>query len=124
VMSIVSTNRKNTNVWGIPSMETYLTSIMIRKKRHREDCCAVFIFQSQSENLIKHKYEHMKMFCLSLHWTWERDITLACSRQDKNLMFTETTYAPFWHYISLTASQPVYTVHGIINHKFSKSHHQ
>jgi hypothetical protein len=28
----VSTNRKNTNVWGIPSMETYLTSIMIRKK--------------------------------------------------------------------------------------------
>jgi hypothetical protein len=31
-MSITSTNRKNTNVWGIPSMETYLTSIMIRKK--------------------------------------------------------------------------------------------
>jgi hypothetical protein len=30
----MSTNRKNTNVWGIPSMETYLTSIMIRKKRH------------------------------------------------------------------------------------------
>jgi hypothetical protein len=28
------TNRKNTNVWGIPSMETYLTSIMIRKKRY------------------------------------------------------------------------------------------
>jgi hypothetical protein len=28
----MSTNRKNTNVWGIPSMETYLTSIMIRKK--------------------------------------------------------------------------------------------
>jgi hypothetical protein len=28
------TNRKITNVWGIPSMETYLTSIMIRKKRH------------------------------------------------------------------------------------------
>jgi hypothetical protein len=27
-------NLKNTNVWGIPSMETYLTSIMIRKKRH------------------------------------------------------------------------------------------
>jgi len=34
VMTIMSTNRKNTNVWGIPSMETYLTSIMIRKKRH------------------------------------------------------------------------------------------
>jgi hypothetical protein len=32
VMSILSTNRKNINVWGIPSMETYLTSIMIRKK--------------------------------------------------------------------------------------------
>jgi hypothetical protein len=30
----MSTNRKNTNAWGIPSMETYLTSIMIRKKRH------------------------------------------------------------------------------------------
>jgi hypothetical protein len=28
----MSTNRKNTNVWGIPSMEAYLTSIMIRKK--------------------------------------------------------------------------------------------
>jgi hypothetical protein len=28
----MSTNRKNTNAWGIPSMETYLTSIMIRKK--------------------------------------------------------------------------------------------
>jgi hypothetical protein len=28
----MSTNRKNTNVWGIPSMETYLTSIMIWKK--------------------------------------------------------------------------------------------
>jgi hypothetical protein len=26
-MTIMSTNRKNTNVWGIPSMETYLTSI-------------------------------------------------------------------------------------------------
>jgi hypothetical protein len=25
---------KNTKVWGISSMETYLTSIMIRKKRH------------------------------------------------------------------------------------------
>jgi hypothetical protein len=42
VMSIMSTNPKNTNVWGIPSMETYLTSIMIRKKKkwneiHRED---------------------------------------------------------------------------------------
>jgi hypothetical protein len=24
----------NTNGWGIPSMETYLTSIMIRKKGH------------------------------------------------------------------------------------------
>jgi hypothetical protein len=23
----MSTNRKNTNVWGIPSMETYLTNI-------------------------------------------------------------------------------------------------
>jgi hypothetical protein len=34
VMSIMSTHRKNTNVWRIPSMETYLTSIMIRKKRH------------------------------------------------------------------------------------------
>jgi hypothetical protein len=30
----MSTNPKNTNVWGIPSMETYLTSIMIREKRH------------------------------------------------------------------------------------------
>jgi hypothetical protein len=28
----MSTNWKNTNVWGIPSMETYLTSIIIRKK--------------------------------------------------------------------------------------------
>jgi hypothetical protein len=28
VMTIMSANRKNTNVWGIPSMETYLTSIM------------------------------------------------------------------------------------------------
>jgi hypothetical protein len=34
VMSIMSTNRKNTNAWGIPSMEAYLTSIMSRKKRH------------------------------------------------------------------------------------------
>jgi hypothetical protein len=25
---------KNKNVWGIPSMEKYLASIMIRKKRH------------------------------------------------------------------------------------------
>jgi hypothetical protein len=36
----MSTNHKNTNALGIPSMETYLTSIMIRKKRHeihRED---------------------------------------------------------------------------------------
>jgi hypothetical protein len=28
----MSTNRKNKNAWGIPSMETYLTSIMMRKK--------------------------------------------------------------------------------------------
>jgi hypothetical protein len=28
----MSTNRKNTNAWRIPSMETYLTSIMIGKK--------------------------------------------------------------------------------------------
>jgi hypothetical protein len=28
----MSTNRKNKNAWGIPSMEAYLTSIMIRKK--------------------------------------------------------------------------------------------
>jgi len=34
VMTIMSTNRKNKNAWGIPSMETYLTSIMIREKRH------------------------------------------------------------------------------------------
>jgi hypothetical protein len=27
VMTIMSTNWKNINVWGIPSMETYLTSI-------------------------------------------------------------------------------------------------
>jgi hypothetical protein len=27
----MSTNRKDKNAWGIPSMETYLTSIMIRK---------------------------------------------------------------------------------------------
>jgi hypothetical protein len=27
----MSTNRKNTNTWRIPSMETYLTSIMIRE---------------------------------------------------------------------------------------------
>jgi hypothetical protein len=32
----MSTNRKNKNVWGIPSMETYLTSIMIRGKRHQK----------------------------------------------------------------------------------------
>jgi hypothetical protein len=31
----MSTNQKNTNAWGIPSMETYLTSIMIREKRHQ-----------------------------------------------------------------------------------------
>jgi hypothetical protein len=30
----MSTNRKDKNAWGIPLMETYLTSIMIRKKRH------------------------------------------------------------------------------------------
>jgi hypothetical protein len=32
----MSTNRKDKNAWGIqtPSMETYLTSIMIREKRH------------------------------------------------------------------------------------------
>jgi hypothetical protein len=29
----MSTNRKDKNAWGIPSMETYLTSIMIRKKK-------------------------------------------------------------------------------------------
>jgi hypothetical protein len=29
----MSTNRKNTNVWGIPSMETYLTSIMSQNDR-------------------------------------------------------------------------------------------
>jgi hypothetical protein len=34
VMKIMSTNRKDKNVWEIPSMETYLTSIVIRKKRH------------------------------------------------------------------------------------------
>jgi hypothetical protein len=28
--------RKNTNVWGIPSMETYLTSIMIREMKFTE----------------------------------------------------------------------------------------
>jgi hypothetical protein len=27
-MTIMSTNWKNKNAWGIPSMETYLTSIM------------------------------------------------------------------------------------------------
>jgi hypothetical protein len=27
----MSTNRKNTNVWGIPSMETYLTSKFTEK---------------------------------------------------------------------------------------------
>jgi hypothetical protein len=30
----MSTNRKDKNVWGIPSIATYLTSIMIREKRH------------------------------------------------------------------------------------------
>jgi hypothetical protein len=30
----MSTNRKDKNAWGIPSMETYLKSIMIRKKRY------------------------------------------------------------------------------------------
>jgi hypothetical protein len=30
----MSTNRKDKNAWGIPSMETYLTGIMIWKKRH------------------------------------------------------------------------------------------
>jgi hypothetical protein len=30
----MSTNRKDKNAWGIPSMETYLTSIMIREKKH------------------------------------------------------------------------------------------
>jgi hypothetical protein len=30
----MSTNRKDKNAWRIPSMETYLTSIMIRKKKH------------------------------------------------------------------------------------------
>jgi hypothetical protein len=30
----MSTNREDKNAWGIPSMETYLTSIMVRKKRH------------------------------------------------------------------------------------------
>jgi hypothetical protein len=29
-----SRNRKDKNAWEIPSMETYLTSIMIRKKRY------------------------------------------------------------------------------------------
>ena len=33
VMTIMSTHRKDKNVWGIPSMETYLTSIMIREKK-------------------------------------------------------------------------------------------
>ena len=33
VMTIMSTNRKNINALEIPSMETYLTSIMIRKKK-------------------------------------------------------------------------------------------
>ena len=32
VMTIMSTNRKNKNAWEIPSMETCLTSIMIREK--------------------------------------------------------------------------------------------
>ena len=31
-MSIMSTNQKNTNVWGIPSMETYLTRFDQGKK--------------------------------------------------------------------------------------------
>jgi hypothetical protein len=30
----MSTNQKDKNDWGIPSMEAYLTNIMIRKKRH------------------------------------------------------------------------------------------
>jgi hypothetical protein len=34
VMTIMSTKRKDKNAWGIQSMETYLTSIMIWKKRH------------------------------------------------------------------------------------------
>jgi hypothetical protein len=29
----MSKNQEGKNAWGIPSMETYLTSIMIRKKR-------------------------------------------------------------------------------------------
>jgi hypothetical protein len=29
----MSTNRKNTNVWRIPSMETYLTSIMEKQEK-------------------------------------------------------------------------------------------
>jgi hypothetical protein len=32
VITIMSTNRKDKNAWGIPSMETYLASIMIREK--------------------------------------------------------------------------------------------
>jgi hypothetical protein len=32
-ITIMSSNRKDKNAWGISSMETYLTSIMIRKKR-------------------------------------------------------------------------------------------
>jgi hypothetical protein len=32
-MTITSTNWKGKNAWGTPSMETYLTSIMIREKR-------------------------------------------------------------------------------------------
>ena len=32
VMTITSTNRKGKNAWEIPSLKTYLTSIMIRKK--------------------------------------------------------------------------------------------
>jgi hypothetical protein len=32
----MSTNRKNTNVWGIPSMETYLTSSNDQEKKTLE----------------------------------------------------------------------------------------
>jgi hypothetical protein len=34
VMTITSTNRKDKNAWEIPSLKTYLTSIIVRKKRH------------------------------------------------------------------------------------------
>jgi hypothetical protein len=33
-LMITLTNRKGKNAWEIPSLKTYLTSIMIRKKRH------------------------------------------------------------------------------------------